>query len=161
MIAARPGSFKRRLWQALLWSALCVGIGTGLSGCVPVDHISVRLIDEQLVIVLCDGEPFNQLTVAVTPKDIKPYEPTNSWVASGPLSRSQEPIQYGVPPAEMTTDLGPDALTPSGNFIDVFAGEVDSRGVRVSGAYGVFDGDEMSSDYWLTATGSRADAPCD
>lgn len=132
----------------------------GLSGCVPADQLAVRLIGGTLNVVLCDGPAFTQLEVAESPKDVKPYTTNDRWIASGPLTRTEDPILYGEPPEGMVTDLGPDSLTTSGNFVIVHAVVLDSEGAQVEGVYGVFDGDKISTDFWLTAAGTKADSPC-
>jgi hypothetical protein len=119
----------------------------------------VKIIDGQLNVQFCDDPFFTELVVSRASKDTKPYRDVDVWHATGPRIRGVGPFVYGVVPAGMTTKLGPDPLLFRGNYITVSALDPDG-GFRGGAQSGVFDGDQISQDHWLTAEGQTQPTAC-
>lgn len=137
--------------------ALALPIVAGLTACTPESEIAIRLVEQELDVVVCDEVSANSIVVWAVGDDGGDAEVV--WDASGP-ERTFGPddvIRIGQAPSEWSaSEVGEDLR--GARKIAVSVGIV-KQGEYLSGRDATFTGD-LASARWIDPSGSKSDEPC-
>jgi hypothetical protein len=144
----------RRATATLLGLSLIVG----LTACTPLKVVAVRIVDDEMVFVICDRVKVEEFVVLVKQENDKDAELVTYWDASGDGSfGGSDPVTYGVAPDGFESSMEPRPLPLENARIAFDAIQPGGR----SSVEGVFVAADISADYWLQHGGGHTSEPCD
>ena len=139
-------------------TVLAFSLIVGLTACTPLKPVAARIIDDEIVFVICDKVRAEEIVVLVMQEDDKDAELVTYWDASGDGSfGGSDPVTYGVAPEGFESSMEPLPLPLDNARIAFDAIQPGGR----SSVEGVFVASDISADYWLQHGGDHTSEPCD
>ena len=137
---------------SLLVLALLVGI---LTGCAAPTQIAVRLVNGDLTFSVCQRAFANRIEVSTFSDSANNDEPTLIWGATGPTG-THDSVTFSSDhlPGESILDAPPRELILAAHEL-YLRYDVDVNGVAEDGLFASWDGDDVSSEYWLDSDGDQ------
>lgn len=141
-----------------------VTVSLTLASCTPVDRLAARIVDEQLVFMVCDRVSAQQIEVLVGADSGGESSYETLWTATGDgILGPGGQVVFGQAPDGFENSVGPDDLPPGEGDLRVvfFADKLDGQGEVVGGVSANFVISDLGTDYWLQQGGKQSDAPCE
>ena len=147
----------RALLRRALAAVLTASLAIGLFACTPLKPVAVRIVDHEMVFVVCDSVKVEEIVVLVKRESDEGAELVAYWNATGDGSLGgNDPVTYGVAPDGFESTMGPIPLPLDDARI---AFDVIQPGGR-SSVEGYYVASDISSGYWLQVGGEHTSEAC-
>lgn len=146
---------------ALATAITLVGAGCAPRDPLPKDKMAARVIQGILTFDVCDPVPVNTLSVSVLPFADLPSGQREVWRASKQAGETSiGALGFGQLPDGFIASVLPESLDFSRVSVTVEFARLDSVGSVLAARSGVFDGRDLSADFWIDQDGDHATQPC-
>ncbi len=152
------GARVSRLGRILACSALLAVL---LTACGVPPAISARVANGAIEFSVCEPFEFDLVEVVSSAKGERPASAEVMWAAQGEgRVDGIRKVLYGEPMTGAVSTVGPESLDVQGHQIQLYLTATDDSGAIQEQLAAGFDGDMLSEDSWLSASGQMNAGPC-